>query len=168
MKQMELQPKSGDGEVDRIKNALKDTINDDEFSQYLFVERLKDNSISVRANGTLVVKIVFRKKTSSFLVFRVGNSRYFKDQTILDYDDEWNKVDIKSVEDVCALKENISMVFVDVLKTYENESFGCCSRYLECSDAKECVHPSKIKREACQYKTNLEHGQIFYGKNKNI
>lgn len=46
--------------------------------------------------------------------------------------------------------------------------FGCCSRYMQCSDAKKCVHPNKLYSTACAYRHNLEHGRIFYGKNKNI
>ena len=47
-------------------------------------------------------------------------------------------------------------------------TFGCCSRYMECSKAKECIHPDAKLAKRCQYKTNLEAGRIFYGENKNI
>ncbi len=47
-------------------------------------------------------------------------------------------------------------------------SFGCCSRFVECSDAKKCVHENKLYSKACSYRTNLELGRIFYGKNRNI
>lgn len=48
------------------------------------------------------------------------------------------------------------------------ERFGCCHRYVECSDAKKCIAPDKIHAKGCIYKDNLEKGKIFYGKNKNI
>lgn len=47
-------------------------------------------------------------------------------------------------------------------------SFGCCSRFIECSDAKHCVHENKLYSKACMYRTNLDAGRIFYGKNRNI
>lgn len=47
-------------------------------------------------------------------------------------------------------------------------SFGCCDKFIECSDAKKCVHSNKFYSKACMYRRNLDEGKIFYGKNKNI
>lgn len=47
-------------------------------------------------------------------------------------------------------------------------TFGCCSRYLKCSDAKECVHEDKQYAKGCAYYSNLKNGKIFYGKNRNV
>ncbi|MBQ3591050.1 MAG: hypothetical protein II979_03845, partial [Clostridia bacterium] len=47
-------------------------------------------------------------------------------------------------------------------------SFGCCSRYEACSDARECIHPDAAFALGCGYRQNLLAGRIFYGKNKNI
>ncbi len=55
-----------------------------------------------------------------------------------------------------------------LLGRYNADEFGCCSRYIACSDAKECVHPDYLESLGCAYKRNLEKGLIFYGKNKNI
>ncbi len=41
-------------------------------------------------------------------------------------------------------------------------SFACCSRYQECSDAKKCIHPNKLYAKACQYRENIDEGNIFY------
>lgn len=46
-------------------------------------------------------------------------------------------------------------------------AFGCCSRYVECSDAMKCIHPDASLSFSCQYRQNLLKGRIFYGKNKN-
>lgn len=55
------------------------------------------------------------------------------------------------------------------LSNYQSSNtFGCCSRFVECSDAKECVHENKIYSMGCMYRKNLDAGRIFYGKNKNI
>ncbi len=48
------------------------------------------------------------------------------------------------------------------------DSFGCCSRFNDCSDAKKCVHENKLYSKACMYRNNLDNGRIFYGKNRNI
>ena len=46
--------------------------------------------------------------------------------------------------------------------------FGCCHRYLQCSDEKQCVHPNLDRAKNCMYFHNLRKGKIFYGKNRNI
>ena len=55
------------------------------------------------------------------------------------------------------------------LKTYVSKAtrFACCSHFIECSDAKRCVHTNKLYACACYYKANLDSGKIFYGKNRN-
>lgn len=55
------------------------------------------------------------------------------------------------------------------LKTYQSSSsFGCCSKFNACSDALKCVHENKLYSTGCQYRTHLDNGAIFYGKNKNV
>lgn len=56
------------------------------------------------------------------------------------------------------------------LKSYRSKTktFACCSRFNDCSDAKECVHSNKLYSTVCQYRQNLEAGKIFYGKNRNV
>ena len=49
------------------------------------------------------------------------------------------------------------------LNTYaSSNTFGCCSRYKECSDEKQCVHPNKLYAFGCQYRKNLEYNRVFY------
>ena len=77
--------------------------------------------------------------------------------------DEFSKIEeLKNDPDFIQLIEDI---FLDAL-TFE--PFGCCHKYVECSDAKKCLHDDLIYATACMYRKNLEQGRIFYGKNKNI
>ena len=46
--------------------------------------------------------------------------------------------------------------------------WDCCSRYLECSDAKKCVHPDPSMALVCGYRKILSSGRIYYGANRNI
>lgn len=48
------------------------------------------------------------------------------------------------------------------------KEWDCCSRYMECSDAKTCVHPDKGFALACGYKKILASGRVFYGQNRNV
>lgn len=43
--------------------------------------------------------------------------------------------------------------------------FGCCSRYLECSNTKQCLYSSDPEYAGCGYRRNLEAGRIFYDEN---
>lgn len=55
------------------------------------------------------------------------------------------------------------------VNTFEpSDKFGCCSKYIECSNAKKCLHENLFYAKACFYRKNLESGKIFYGENKNI
>lgn len=73
---------------------------------------------------------------------------------------------------------NLSDNLIDLLRecveysvrnyTSKASRFGCCSHFMECSDAKKCVHPNKLYACACYYKYNLDQGKIFYGVNKNV
>lgn len=62
-------------------------------------------------------------------------------------------------------------IFAEVLRDAINripKSWDCCSRYLECSDAKRCVHPDPSTALGCGYRKILASGRIFYGPNRNI
>ena len=54
------------------------------------------------------------------------------------------------------------------LQHYEpSDRFGCCSKFVACSDAEKCLHANNFYARCCWYRKNLEAGRIFYGKNKN-
>lgn len=55
----------------------------------------------------------------------------------------------------------------ETVNRYPKE-WDCCSRYLECSNAKTCVHPDKSFALGCGYRQILSSGRIFYGENRNI
>lgn len=48
------------------------------------------------------------------------------------------------------------------------KEWDCCSRYMECSNAKTCVHPDKKAALSCGYRRILNAGKVFYGKNRNV
>lgn len=45
------------------------------------------------------------------------------------------------------------------------DSFGCCSRYRECSDSGQCLIVDREYSAYCSYRKQLEGGRVFYGKN---
>ena len=48
------------------------------------------------------------------------------------------------------------------------ERLGCCSDFIECSNAKRCTKEDNIEYWGCYYRENLEKGRIFYGENKTV
>ena len=65
-----------------------------------------------------------------------------------------------------ALRQYLTDVLTYSLDHFEpSEKFGCCGKYVECSDAKKCLHCNTFYAKACYYRKNLEAGRIFYGRN---
>ena len=54
-----------------------------------------------------------------------------------------------------------------LLKFEPSEKFGCCGRYIECSNAGKCLHEEQFYARSCYYRKNLENGKIFYGNKVN-
>ena len=48
------------------------------------------------------------------------------------------------------------------------KEWDCCSRYMECSNAKRCIHPDPSFALVCGYRKILASGKIYYGENRNI
>ena len=48
------------------------------------------------------------------------------------------------------------------------DTFACCNSFMQCSDAKQCIHQDDRFYNGCYYRKNLEAGKVFYGKNRNI
>ncbi len=80
------------------------------------------------------------------------------------------RINIENIDEIDNLSNEIQKIFKSLFLTYMNtkESFGCCSKYIECSNNKHCVTEDVRARFSCQYKRNLDKGKIFYGANKNI
>ncbi len=169
----------GQSDVETIRNALTKEINNLEYTKFLVVEKNKDETISIRAKNILIAKIKFGKLVRYILV-RTKNIEYFKNyiatheiQAATEEDQisgetrEWTRIPINNINDVLSLVDPLCIVYMLVLSELGGENYGCCSRYIQCSDEKKCLNPDFFSSLACSYKRNLESGRIFYGKNKN-
>lgn len=67
-----------------------------------------------------------------------------------------------------AFLDVVKVVCEDKRSSATVERFGCCSSYVECSNAKRCLHEEDFEYLGCYYRANLEAGKIFYGVNKTI
>lgn len=145
------------------KLKLNDDYKGDTFSFKIF-----ENNILLKYN--------FMKKISDFIEIRYINDlileRIKEKISNVQYkeNDLYIRVSIDDIDQLDVLEQEIQDIFSEMFLQYMStaESFGCCSKYVECSDEKRCVQNDVRLRCSCIYKKNLDSGKIFYGKNKNI
>lgn len=158
--------------------ALSDEINQnygflpDSGGQLIsFSENKTGNSFYLGSNTIAVIKTT--QKVQRLLI---KNALYAK----VDFDfttvlPSAKIVELKSEPLYTVIETQLEDDLTDCIKPYldraiqdykPSKSFACCSRYVECSDAKKCLHPQQIYAKQCWYRENLEKGNIFYGKNK--
>ena len=163
-------------ESEIIKEAIVNEVKNPEYTVFLKVEEKEDGLISVTAKSFLAARVKLTKQLK-YVQIREKNKEYFNEYTtshnivptpVKISNNSWIRIPIKSLADVLEMIEPISAVYMTVLADFAGERFGCCSRYEQCSDAKECIHPDFILSRACAYRNNLEEGRIFYGKNRNV
>jgi len=77
----------------------------------------------------------------------------------------WYRINLNNADDVYKLSKLLFEIFDYCCIKSVGETFGCCSRYTECSDAKACLQEHEQWSKGCSYRKNLINGKIFYGKN---
>ncbi len=130
---------------------------------------LKDrSSISLISSSNPICWVRFRKK-SHYLVIQEqfepllpSTSVVTKTKSLIGF----IRVELETAQDICLYRDAIRASLKDCIAKYH--TWDCCGYYVECSDAKKCVHPNPYESIGCRYKRNLLAGRIFYGKNKNI
>lgn len=70
-------------------------------------------------------------------------------------------------EPVSEHADALAAVLQDAINQLPKE-WDCCSRYMECSNAKRCVHPDPELALKCGYRKILASGKIYYGENRNV
>ena len=167
-------------ETSEIYTAMQKELNNGDYIKFLVVKTNKDQTISIKAKSVLCAKIKLTQIVR-YIEIRAETAECFKDYinkentqllTVNEKTDEekgdWLRIQIKTIEDVLALTKPICAVYMLAISEFGGESFGCCSRYLQCSNEKKCVQPDYFLSLACTYKRHLEEGKIFYGENRNV
>lgn len=80
----------------------------------------------------------------------------------------WFRINLDDSDDIYKLSGLILEIFDYCNAKSSGETFGCCSRYMECSDAKACVNDFEHWSKGCIYRRNLINGRIFYRKNATL
>lgn len=117
---------------------------------------------------------IFNSKTNKWNSIKIGNKTLLKVETgksVTIYDAvEDRNICYKSTEILKIVKDNINIIkntYTLFMLESDDDMFGCCSSYMECSNQKKCIKDNDFSRN-CYYRKNLEIGKIFYGKNRNI
>lgn len=64
--------------------------------------------------------------------------------------------------DDLAFYQYIKNTLIYCINHYDSStSFGCCSKFKECSSAMTCLHSNKLYAKGCKYRINLEKGNNF-------
>lgn len=181
--------------INEVKKILENIINEIDERKIPELQRenivIKENkdSISFFVYGSIILKL-FVQKQLSFEVREISQDdikklvELEKESLITiteeSFVDKFSKVskrkgninyikcNLEKIDNIYKAKEEIKDIYYYLFLSAPVDSFGCCSRYSECSDAKKCINPDKKMAQGCQYKENLKNGRIFYGKNKNI
>lgn len=127
----------------------------------------KKNYSSISFQSSLIARLCFRGSNSYFSI-----AYQYKDLLPFCPDEPTAKDFIRVQVDATGSDfDQYVSVFSEILKiTLDRipKEYDCCSRYLECSNNKKCLHPDKDFALTCGYKKIMASGRIFYGENRNI
>ena len=149
-----------------LEKILSQRLNKD----ILEIIQNKDNSTSFYIAKTLIFKLV--DKNSTYIAI-TKNSISNIDYSLLDYNILKSSPNLVRFNINDNILNNTQVDFFggvvnNFIDSYGGEPFECCSKYVECSDSKMCLHVDLLYAKSCRYRENLENNRIFYGKNKNI
>ena len=116
-----------------LNNAITKELSCDEI--YLNHICLKNNKeyCALKAFNNIAVKIM-RIKNEYSVEFKTKYSKYLLDYQIESKNEEYSSVTFLSIDDIASISKNLCSIAIEILSDNCGESFGCCSRYLECSN----------------------------------
>lgn len=122
---------------------------------------------SIYFGGTLMLRLHLRGKRWYICVPR-GFERHYPDamRSTMKADGTMIRVHFARGDEL-KIAEPLIYCLEETIQKYPKD-IGCCSHYVECSDALRCIQRNPRISMACIYRKNLKAGKVFYGKNKNI
>lgn len=151
--------------IEEVYNKIHNIIKK-QYKDYTKLERKElkeENAYSITFFEKPALKIKFGSK--NYIKLKDKYIPMFKDlpTTKAKSDYDATKVFFQNASDIDFLADAL-------LKMYEDMTvctFGCCSRHLQCSDARECINPHIEIMMECSYRKKLKQGIIYYGDNRN-
>ena len=125
------------------------------------------NYLSLKAGSSIAARILLRKN-HVLLEIKGKYASLFPALEMQAIADGMYRITFSKLEELLVFSDELCTMAVKELSILSGEGFACCHLYEQCSDARQCIHPSRLFGLACYYRRNLEQGKIFYGKNRNI
>ena len=164
--------------LNRILPLLQDSVSAHGGDPDLLrIKPTKSDNIKSQASGYCSVYFI------NFTAFRIhlrGNKHYisvpssFWDMIPANFplykiksEEKYKRVLVDTEHPIDSYTNFLIHISGEVVNRYPKE-WDCCSRYMECSDAKACVHPDKSFALACGYRRILNSGRNLYGQKRNI
>lgn len=131
------------------------------------------NSHNVDRVGKNDVFMLLKYEENEVVSLKIRDS-YFSDLNIPDSAAKTKKPSDGSFTNILFRTDDLhifdfikSVVLIGLERYESTSSFGCCSKFELCSNARKCLHENKLYSKGCKYRKNLESGKIFYGQNTN-
>ena len=167
---------------DDVLNLLKQFISSDYLDgSDLYIKENKGDIDSIcvssvatayrRAVNDVLLLRVKSKGSKPYISFRAKYSKQLNEFGFDTYktaaENDFIRVSLSDFMSLDFADSNISVqltalfnkIFADAMSF---DSFGCCSKYVECSNVDKCLHEDKLYSTACMYRKNLEAGRNFY------
>lgn len=128
-------------------------------TSYTIIKFFKTPSIRIkygRSKQYISLNPLYNKIMSSFPFIKTENVK----------SDPWVRITIDSEPIPSYLHPLFLQVYDEANLLATVETFSCCSRYVECSNEKHCIHPDRKFSAGCSYREHLINGRIFFGKNR--
>ena len=166
-----------ENEILKILNKQINNISEKELAleerEKINLTKNVNNSITFSAFKNILLKNTYQKSNKFIEIRKIDEVSIEElknkfEKVIYKEDELYIKIYIYNEDEIEKIGSEIQKIYIFLCNNVPVDSFGCCSRFEECSDNLKCTNPDKKMAKGCQYKNNLEQGKIFYGKNKNI
>lgn len=141
-----------------FKACEKYGLHPDDFS----LRRNKGYS-SVYFNATLVARLHIRGKDHYVSIPWSWNDRLPEKIKTSQLKDGRAKIKKSDAE-----RPDVVWAIIGAMVQHFPKEYDCCSRFEECSDAKQCTNPDRTFALGCGYRKILASGKVFCGENRNV
>ena len=135
--------------------------------KYRIANEIRENSGAIYFYKTRAFGVEYLKSKGIYrIIFPAKYSRLIDQSMVcsLDFSKGFSSINITDESGL----HHLDKVIIEIFEASTSKDIGCCSSYVSCSDALRCINNNPEIFLHCAYRKNLQKGNIFYGKNKNV
>jgi len=173
MEQLTIDSPASANVFELVFQEILDCISEKEYpTDVLWLKPLaQGNSVNVMILDKIMCKIA-KKQDAISILCRLRFQREAHDSHLFFESDKtlenFIRIPLNRMQPISSFTEVLLAAYKSAYRENADVSFGCCSRFIECSDARRCTNPNRIFALGCAYKDNLENGRVFYGRNPTV